>query len=269
MNIRVIARFLGVVVLAVGAAMLCAVPWGIYFHETVGIRALLVSSAVAAAIGGALHLFGRTGPADLYRKESLAVVALGWLFATAVGALPYLLSGTLTSVIDATFEAMSGFTTTGSTVLTAIEAAPRSILFWRDFTHWLGGMGIVVLFIAILPTLGVGGRHLFFSEIPGAVKEDISPRIKSTASMLWKVYVGLSVIEMAALRAAGMSFYDAQCHTFGTMATGGFSTRAASIGAYDSLPIELIVIVFMVLAGTNFSLHVALVRGAPRRLVGD
>jgi trk system potassium uptake protein TrkH len=164
---------------------------------------------------------------------------------------------------------MSGFTTTGSTVITDIEGTPKSILFWRDFTQWLGGMGIVVLFIAVLPTLGVGGRHLFFSEIPGAVKEELKPRIKATASFLWKIYVGISLAEVGLLMLAGLGLYDALCHTFGTVATGGFSPRAASVGAYDSLAVELIIIVFMLLVGTNFSLYFHVLRRAPGRLLRD
>lgn len=162
---------------------------------------------------------------SVFRKEGLGVVALGWIVAAGVGSLPYLFAGVFTNPVDAYFEAMSGFTTTGSTVLRNIEAVPSSILFWRDFTQWLGGIGIVVLFIAILPQMGVGARHLFRSEIPGAVKEGMSPRIKDTAVLLLGIYLSITTLEVLFLLIGGMSFFDALCHTFGTVATGGFSPR--------------------------------------------
>jgi trk system potassium uptake protein TrkH len=178
----------------------------------------------------------------------------------AVGALPFVLSGTL-SPVDAYFESMSGFTTTGSTVIADIEAVDLSVLFWRSFTHWLGGMGIIVLFIAVLPYLGAGGKQLYKSESPGPDPRGISPRIKDTASLLWKIYLGLTAVQTLLLMAFGMSFYEALCHTFGTIATGGFSTRQASVAAFDSVGIEMVIILFMVLAGTNFTLFFMVLRG--------
>ncbi|MCX7765272.1 MAG: TrkH family potassium uptake protein, partial [Candidatus Sumerlaeia bacterium] len=164
-------------------------------------------------------------------------------------------TGTIPHFIDAYFETMSGFTTTGSSILTNIEAMPPGVLFWRSFTHWLGGMGIVLLFIAILPFLGAGGRHLFKSEVSGVIKESLTPRIKETASMLWKIYLLFTVAETGLLLLAGMNLFDALCHTFGTLATGGFSTKNASIAHFNSLSVEIIIMCFIVLAATNFSLH--------------
>ncbi|OQY18114.1 MAG: potassium transporter [Desulfobacteraceae bacterium 4572_35.1] len=158
-------------------------------------------------------------------------------------------------------ETMSGFTTTGSTILTEIESLPHSILFWRSLTHWLGGMGIIVLSLAILPMLGVGGMQLFQAEVPGPTADRLKPRIQDTAKLLWGVYVILTAIETILLMAGDMSFYDAICHSFATLATGGFSTRNASVAAYDSAYIDWVITVFMFLAGVNFSLHYYALKG--------
>ncbi len=269
MNPSVVAKFLGVIILAVGAAMAACLPWAALDHETQSLRAFGIAIGVALAGGTGALALGHAPDQQLLRKESLAVVTLGWVTAAFVGAIPYVLSGAIPSWTDAFFESMSGFTTTGSTIVQDIEALPRAVLFWRDLTHWLGGMGIVVLFIAVLPTLGVGGRHLFRSEIPGAVKDGIQPRIKSTASVLWKIYLTLTIVEVVALMGLGMPLFDALCHTFGTLATGGFSTKQASIGHYDSVAIEAVIILFMLLAGVNFSLYFNVLRRTPGRLWAD
>ena len=164
----------------------------------------------------------------------MAVVGLGWLLAALFGALPFYLSGVTPSFVDAYFESMSGFTTTGSTILANIEACPKGVLFWRSFIHWLGGMGIVVLFVAILPLLRAGGRQLFRSEVPGPTADTLRPRVSETASMLWKIYLSISAVEVVLLYAQGLTFYDALCHAFGTMATGGYSTKNTSVGYYAS-----------------------------------
>lgn len=261
MSFKTIAGLLGAIMLLLGVAMAFPLAWSIHFEETAAIRAFIVSICSAFALGVLLIFVGRGGHPELRRREGLAVVALAWILAAAVGALPFTFSDTLPSYIDGYFEAMSGFTTTGSSVLEDIEGAPKGVLFWRDFTQWLGGMGIIVLFIAILPSLGVGGRHLFSSEIPGAVKEGLRPRIKDTALLLWEIYFVLSAAEVVLLKVQGMSTFDSMCHTFGTMATGGFSPKAASIAAYGSPMIELTVLVFMLFAATNFSLYFLVLRG--------
>lgn len=194
-------------------------------------------------------------------REGFAVVTFGWLTFAVFGALPYLLSGAISSPLDALFETMSGFTTTGSTILADIESLPRSILFWRSLTHWLGGMGIIVLSLAILPMLGVGGMQLFQAEVPGPTADRLKPRIQDTAKLLWGVYVIFTVLETLLLMAGNMSFYDAICHSFATLATGGFSTRNASIAAYDSAYIDWVITLFMFLAGVNFSLHYYALKG--------
>jgi len=171
--------------------------------------------------------------------------------------------------VSALFESMSGFTTTGASVLSGLEHVPRGILFWRGMTQWLGGMGVLVLCIAILPFLGVGGMQIYRAEIPGPSKDRLAPRIASTAKLLWGLYVLLSVSQIVLLMVGGMDWYDASCHTFATMSTGGFSTRTASIAAFDSVYIEIVIIVFMFLAGANFALHYRALRGRPQSFVRD
>lgn len=198
---------------------------------------------------------------DISSREGFAIVTLAWTAAGVLGALPFLFTGTVRDFVPAAFESMSGFTTTGATVFTDIEALPHGILFWRSFTHWLGGMGIIVLAIAILPYLGVGGMQLFKAEVPGPTPERLRPRITQTAKLLWFVYVGLTVAEIVLLMLGGMDLFDASTHTFATLATGGFSTKNASIAAFDSRYIHYVFIVFMYLAGVNFALHFRAVSG--------
>jgi trk system potassium uptake protein TrkH len=262
MNYRIIARLLGIFSIAIGVLMLPSALWAIYFGEFMALAAFAEAAAAAVIVGGLLYFIGRSAPEQFYQREALGLVGLSWLLIAGIGALPYVFGGVL-HPIDAYFESMSGFTTTGSSVFTPpmFESTPASIMFWRSFTHWLGGMGIIVLFIAVLPYLGAGGKQMFRSESPGPNPRGLSPRIRDTASALYKIYLGLTLVQTIALMLAGMSFYDALCHTFGTLATGGFSTRAASIEAYDSVPVDLIVIFFMICAGTNFGLYFSMLRG--------
>jgi len=201
-------------------------------------------------------------------REGYAIVVIGWILIALYGAIPFLFHNLLiegqsffSAFTNSYFEIMSGFTTTGSTVIVDIEILPKGLLFWRSLTHWLGGMGIVMLAIAILPAMGVGGYQMFKGEVPGATKDKITPKIVETAKLLWFVYVLFSAVETALLMFGGMSLFDATCHAFGTMATGGFSTMNASIGAFNSPYIEWVIIVFMFLAGTNFIIHYQLLRG--------
>jgi len=200
-------------------------------------------------------------PAELSVREGFLTVALTWVVSSLLGALPFMISGTIPSFTDAFFETMSGYTTTGASILTDIEALPRSLLVWRSTTHWLGGMGVIALAVAIFPALGVGASHLFKAEAPGPIKEKISPRISETAKLLWIVYLLFSVVETLLLVLGGLDLFESLCTTFGTMATGGFSPRNASIAAYNSPYIDYVVIVFMFLAGANFNLHYWALRG--------
>ena len=191
---------------------------------------------------------------EIKKRDGYIIVVLGWLFMTIFGSLPYIISGSIPTITNAFFETMSGFTTTGSTILNDIESLPKSILFWRSMTQWIGGMGIIVLTIAILPLLGIGGMELFIAEAPGPTKDKIHPRIKETAKRLWIIYFGLTSLETIILMALGLDFFDAVNHSLTTTSTGGFSTKQASIAAFQNPWIEAVIVIFMFLAGTNFTL---------------
>lgn len=208
--------------------------------------------------------YRRTGlTRDLNVREGYAVVTLAWLAVGLAGAVPYLLTGTIGSPAAAFFESVSGFTTTGATVFADIENLPRGVLFWRAMTQWLGGMGIIVLGIAILPFLGVGGMQLFRAEVPGPKPERLAPRIRQTAALLWYVYGGLTALQAALYLLGGMSLFEAVTHSFTTLSTGGFSARNASLAAYDSPYIQYVTILFMYMAAVNFTLHYRALRGRP------
>ena len=272
MNWFLLCRLLGLLGMLVGCSMVFSLPWAFPVcgetesFESKGFYGLVGSIVCSLVLGGGLYLLGKRAKAQdaILRKEALAVVGLGWLFAGLLGGLPFLLSGTMAgpdkpmTVADAVFESISGFTTTGASVLTELEdpaVVPRCVLFWRSFTHWLGGMGIIVLFVAILGQLGAGGKALVRREVPGPINESVRPRVRETAMVMWFIYVGISAVLTLIFVLEGMTLYDALCHCFGTMATGGFSTYNASVGHFKSVLIEATVIAFMIIAGTNFSLY--------------
>ena len=270
MSLRQVFRLLGVLVAVQGLVMLVPVAWSIVHGEPDTAWAIGGAASVAMALGATGVWFGRRARGgDLHRREALLTVALAWLGASAVGALAYLFDGALPTFVDGFFETASGLTTTGSTVMTNIEPQSQGILLWRSLTHWMGGMGIVVLFIAIFPELGVGGKHLFRSEVPGPITEGLRPKIRETSMALWRIYLSLTAIDALLLMAAGMGLYDAANHSMATMATGGFSTRNASLAAFDSAPIDGITVVFMILAGANFSLYYLILRGGWRQAILD
>ncbi|MCR4442076.1 MAG: TrkH family potassium uptake protein [Peptococcaceae bacterium] len=253
MNYGMIIAALGAILMLIGGSMFLPLCWSLYYgdHDW---PAFLLPGAVTFLTG--LIAFRATGfKGSFQNREAFAVVSLSWLTASLFGAVPYLLSGTFTSFGDAFFETMSGFTTTGASVITDIEALPHGVLFWRSLTHWLGGMGIIVLFLALLSSLGVGGLQMFKAESPGPVAEKIKPRISETAKVLWYTYLVFTAAETVLLKLLGMPLFDALCHTFGTLATGGFSTKNASIGYYTNPLVHWVIILFMFLAGANFALH--------------
>jgi len=219
-----------------------------------------VSAAIALVSGLALARASKPRTWRMHPRDGFLVVVAGWLAVSAFGALPYVLTGVL-GPVDAWFESVSGFTTTGSTVMTGLEHQPRAVLLWRSLTQWFGGMGIILFTIAVLPLLGVGGMQLFRAEVPGPIADKLAPRLTVTARRLWFVYVGLTALQVLALLVAGLDGFDALCHAFTTLATGGFSTRDLSVGAFGSPLVEWIVTVFMLLAGMNFVLHYRLVVG--------
>ncbi|MDR1648960.1 MAG: TrkH family potassium uptake protein, partial [Synergistaceae bacterium] len=271
MKIKLVLRVLAFISLVVSLCMIFPMIWsGIDAGADLGAFALSLACGVGVSfalftLGGgrlAAMLFERREEyEELGIREAFAVVGLSWVIAAAVGALPYVLAGCLPSYTDAFFETMSGFTTTGATVIADVEAVPRGLLFWRGMTHWLGGMGIIVLSLAVLPFLGVGGMELYKAEVPGPTPEKLTPRVQQTALCLWGVYVLLTALETVFLMFGGMSLFDALVHAFSTISTGGFSTRNASIAAYKSAYIEWVVTFFMFASGINFSLHFMILTG--------
>ena len=235
--------------------MMLGIPFSIYFGDD-DIPALLISGIGTSLTGFSFWFATRkTNKLDLGKREGYLIVTLGWVAMSVFGSLPFIIHGYIPSPTDAFFETMSGFTTTGASILSDIESMPHGLLFWRSFTQWIGGMGIIVLSLAILPLLGIGGMQLYAAEVPGITKDKFHPRVKETAKRLWVIYLAFTLIETILLMIAGMSFFDAINHSFTTMATGGFSTKNASTAYYTSPYIQYILIFFMFIAGTNFTLH--------------
>ncbi len=262
--LRVLGRLLGVMALAEMFPILCCMWYG----ETIAAFAFVITSLLTGVCGLTLMYLGRAG-GELYRREGILIVVGGWALASIFGALPYLFSGAIAHPVDALFESASGFTTTGASILTEIESLEKGVLFWRSFTQWLGGMGIIVLFVALLPELGPGARFLYKLEVPGPTAETLHPRVHDTAAALWRIYLMLSGAQIVLLLFAGLDLYDAMTHTFSTLSTGGFSPRNASVAAFESPLVEAIVIVFMIAAGANFSLYYGLLRHRGRNLLRD
>jgi trk system potassium uptake protein TrkH len=259
MRPRLVLSTLGVIVAFIGVFQLVAVPVSWYYRSP-DLVPILLSSLVTIVVGVSIWLLLRTEPADLRTREAFAIVSLSWVVASLFGSLPFLLSGAIPSLTDAFFETMSGFTTTGATILNDVESLSHGLLLWRSFTQWIGGLGIILFSVAILPFLGVGGMQLFQAEVPGLTVEKLTPRISQTARILWGIYIALTVTETAALMVAGMGFFDALNNSFTTISTGGFSTKNASIAAFSAPAVEWIIVVFMFLAGINFTLHFRFLR---------
>lgn len=253
-NYRVIINILGTLLILNGIFMLACIPFSLYYGEG-DLKAILLSSAITFFTGLAAWVFTRNAPSkELKKRDGYLVVTFGWLIMSFFGGLPYMLSGAIPNLTDAFFETISGFSTTGASVLTDIESVHKGILFWRSLTQWIGGMGIIVLTVAILPILGIGGMQLFVAEAPGISPDKLQPRIKETAKRLWMIYLGLTLLETALLWLGGMNFYDSINHSLTTMATGGFSTKNASVAYFTSPFIQYVIIIFMFLAGTNFTM---------------
>lgn len=247
-------QMVGFLLILDGLMMLLGIPFSIFYGDD-DIPALIISAGITSVSGFSLWFFTREYKKEIRKKEGYITVSIGWLVMSLFGALPFVIHGSIPSFTDAFFETMSGFTTTGASILNDIESLPHGLLFWRSITQWLGGMGIIVLSIAVLPILGIGGMQLFVAEVPGPTKDKIHPRIKETAKRLWAIYFILTIAEIILLLFGGMSLFDSICHAFTTMATGGFSTKQDSIAYYNSPFIHYVIIFFMFLAGTNFSLH--------------
>lgn len=280
MNAARVLRSICLVVLVLGGFMATSLVWVLVEPGMPGLVPWLTSVLLTLGLGTLGTLVSRdkrptvsaravTRGGELTRREAMVIVTGSWVACSAFSALPLMLDGMAPRPVDALFEAASGFTTTGSSILADIEANSRASLWWRSMIQWLGGMGIVVLFVAIFPQVGGSGRKLFESESPGPTNEQLRPRIRQTGLMLWRIYVGFTVALAGLLAVEGMTGFEAVCHAFTTMATGGFSTRNTSIAAFDSVAIEMTITAFMLLAGVNFALYFRLSQGAGRAVLKD
>ncbi|MEE2830319.1 MAG: TrkH family potassium uptake protein [Myxococcota bacterium] len=287
---RKVLGTLGIVLVVLALFMATALPWAWFDAHDAGqevwpsLKPWLSGIILTAGPGLILGIWGRkrgghqgalqsiaplSSDRELSRREALVVVTLSWVFCGIFGGIPFLLDGMVDTPIDALFETVSGVTTTGSTILTDIEAQSRASLWWRALLQWLGGMGIIVFFLAIFPQAGGGGRKLFEGEVPGPEKELLRPRIAETSAVLWRIYGGLTLLAACLYMLEGMSFHDAVCHAFTTLATGGFSTKSASIAAFESPLIEATVTAFMILGGINFALYFSMLRRRSLKVLVD
>jgi trk system potassium uptake protein TrkH len=270
MNIKSVIHTIGAFLFMLGLTMLAPLVCSLLYGEGDSLSFIL-SLTITCGTGLLLFLMGK--PRDenghLNHREGFFIVTMGWIIAALFGSLPYLIHGSLLSLTDAYFETMSGFTTTGATVITQIEALPHGILLWRSMTQWMGGMGIIILSIAILPFLGAGGRQLFKAEVPGPVKDKLAPRIAETARSLWIIYFIITMAGFILLMFGGMGVFDAINHIFCAMATGGFSTKDTSIAWFNSTYIDGVLIVFMLIAGINFTIHYQILKGHTRSILKD
>ncbi len=261
LNLKIVLSFLGLTSMMNGLFMLLAFPFSAYYDEPER-WGILQAGIVTLIIGFICWIFNRNVKKSLGKKEGYLIVTLGWLMLTLTGTLPYLLTNSIPEFTNAFFESTSGYSTTGSSILMDIEVMPKGILLWRSATQWIGGMGIIVLTIAILPLLGIGGMQLFMAEAPGFSADKMHPRITETAKRLWLIYVSLTMAEFFLLKIAGMNWFDAINHAMTTMSTGGFSTKNASIAHWNGAPIiQYIITVFMLIAGTNFVLTYFALKG--------
>jgi len=267
MNYRMILKSIGTVLCIEAACMLPSLMVAFIYHEG-DAGSFIASISIIAAVGfGLLRI--KTPTLRIYARDGFAIVALGWILVSASGALPFILSGEIPCVMDALFESVSGFSTTGASILKNIEALPKGILFWRSFTHWMGGMGVLILMIAILPSVKTNTLHIMKAEVPGPSPDKFVPKISQTAKILYMIYIALTAIEVVFLLAGGMPLYDALIHAFGTASTGGFSNRNASVAAYGSIYIETVITVFMLLFGVNFTLYYMVFKKNIRSVLRD
>lgn len=263
-----IGHVLGLLLLVFGTTMALPVAWGLATAGPVESFAWAMAGTIAAGATGAWAC--RRPATEFSRREGLLLVVAAWVAIAAFGALPFYLSPYYPHFTDAFFESVSGFTTTGATVLSDVEVLPEPLQLWRHFTHWIGGMGVVVLGVAVLPLVGHGGMQLYRAEFSGARSEKLTPRVAETASALWRIYLLLSLACYVSLRLAGLTPFEALCHTFSTLGTGGFSTRTASVGGFQSVAVELVIVVFMLLSGISFLQHYRLwIERRPARVLAD
>ncbi|MDF2522997.1 MAG: potassium transporter KefA [Clostridiales bacterium] len=267
MNFKMVLKSLGILLISEAFLMVPSLAAAVYYRGS-DILSFIYSILIILIIGMPLALIKPTSR-KIYAKDGFAIVGFGWILYSFFGAMPFYISGTIPSYIDAFFEAISGFTTTGASILTEVESLPRGILFWRSFTHWIGGMGILVLTLAILPAAGARTFHIMKAESPGPTPGKLVPKIGQTAKILYGLYFVMTVVLILLLIAAGMPVYDSMVHAFGTAGTGGFSIKNTSIGAYNNVYIEIILGVFMLIFGANLALYYQLFKGNPKALYKD
>lgn len=269
LNYKIIFHFFGLLLLFNGGFVLLASLISFIYKDGVSLQ-MFLAGIITLVLGALVMFFTRNHQKEMNKREGYIVVTFGWVIMALAGTLPYVLTGSIPSFTNAFFETMSGFTTTGASILNDIEAVPKGVLFWRSLTHWIGGMGIIVLAIAILPLLGIGGMQLFAAEAPGPSADKLHPRITDTAKRLWLIYFGYTAAETILLQVAGMSFFDAINHALCTLSTGGFSTKNASVAYWNNEPvIQYIIIIFMFLAGTNFVLSYFAFKGKVQKIIHD
>jgi len=268
LNVRLIIKILGFLLVVEGFSMLIAVAVALLYQEP-DVLPLLQSALICMVTGGIAIFLTRKAEKSIHKNDGFIIVSLVWVIFSFFGSLPYLISGAIPNFTDAFFETMSGFTTTGASILNNIEALPHGILFWRSMTQWLGGMGIIVLSLAILPVFGIGGMQLFAAEVPGPVTDKLNPRISQTAKNLWAIYILFTLIETILLWIGGMDLFDAVNHSFTTMATGGYSTKQASVAYWDSPYIQYVITIFTFIAGANFTLTYSALAGKFERVYKD
>ena len=254
MKTKVVIHTVGLMMLVEACLLIIPAVVGMIYHEQVSVRAFLISAAAAAGAGGALSLV-KPGGSNIFAREGFAIVGLSWIMLSLFGCLPFVISRQIPDFVDAFFETVSGFTTTGSSILTDIEALDNAMLFWRSFTHWVGGMGVLVFGMIIIPLGGKRSMHLLRAESPGPSSGKLVPKMRDTAKILYGIYIGLSVILLIFLLAGGMSLFDSLINAFGTAGTGGYSNHGASIAYYDSEYFDIVIGVFMILFGVNFNLY--------------
>lgn len=267
---RAITKALGLVLAIIGISMIPSLLVTLIYHEYANISAFLIPICILLLIGVFVIIRYRNDPNPTLRiRDGYLIASLSWIFASIAGSLPYLISGSINGFYNAFFEAVSGFTTTGATILTDIESLDKGILFWRSFTQWIGGMGIIVLAVALLPALGIGGQTIAKAETPGPTLDKLTPRISDTAKKLYKLYLLFTAIETIFLLLGGLNLYDALITTLSSISTGGFSPYADSISHFNSLYIEIIVIIFMLMGGTSFNLYYMAAVHGPQPFIKD
>ncbi|MGY0372966.1 TrkH family potassium uptake protein [Clostridium sp. JNZ J1-5] len=267
MNFGMVLRSLGILLICEAVAMVPSLLVAFIYGQN-DASAFIITIVMLLAFG---IIAATTKPKskNIYARDGFAIVAIGWLLISFFGALPFVFSGAIPSIVDSFFEASSGLTTTGASILTDVEALPKGILFWRSFTHWIGGMGVLVMTLAILPSIGARSLQIMKAESPGPTPGKLVPKVGKTAKILYGIYFVITVIQVILLKIAGMPFYDSLVHSFGTVGTGGFSIKGLSIGYYNNIYIEVIITFFMLACGVNFSLYYAALKGSIKNIFKD